>query len=1369
MKNIVKTFLVLLIAVLTLASCSLFGSNQNSGGESGSESGGWVLGDNVYYCGDADVPIESLKDNFLKKTKVSFLESGAGESSKLFIVGEYVHELSAFAYSKMERDFSEAQGNTIFTICTDGNSVAIAYDSMVARYAALDYFFDEFYNLDLSKAGVVASKEFNVSTYVAAQRNEMREEQFSLLVEVLSDGAVTQMENLYTFYGEELYIWLANLYDPDNGGFYYSASGRDTEGFLPDLESTAQALMFMSESGMLSAYGNKYRLALPEEMKAAILAFAKNAQDSEDGYFYHKQWGKSISSTRLGRDLGWATRIISGLGGTPYWDTPNGVSGERGAPGVKATALTASFANSLARAVSKVIPVATPEYLSDLTLFKKHLEEDYDLENASYRAGNAIESELGQIQNAGDEFTDALIEFLNSRQKPNGLWEKNVNYDSVNGLMKISGVYTSLKKVIPNADAAMQSAIQILKSEETPAHVCSVYNPWEAVANILISIESVSGESEADELRAQFRNEAEALIKITREKLALFKKDDGAFSYYIKYSAPNSQGSAVALDKSAEGDVNASMICTNSIIRAMFDVFGLEEVSRYSAADYAYIYDTFCELGTIIKDELLPAKTITFDEYDKVLGEEECGVVKYPDDYAENVIGDTEFLDGDRYKWFESSIVEDPSPDAKRGDLVLYSKSNVYVGENKALADKPSSTRFKIANASLDTLGDCYVYDADMYFVGGYGKTNSSGVATSDPIMQIFFMTDKLPCASLNFSVYTEHGTDYVKIGENYAGLDGKEANLAGGIPMGEWVNIRLEFYKRYEPAEDGGEVYKPVMKIFVNEKYHAMCDATITGANSSGGLEYYDRDIDQISISYYRYLASEVYFDNVLVERCKIEYQEGENPNEMVDPPLPDEDMRESYGFEDGVINTSNVANKVRVVDFGVPKYINATEGQTYNPSISYSITADPDPEYAANHVLKVVTLKSDEFDKPSRTEVNLYNSSADGTDYVFSARFYYSSADIGKNGDLTQLFIMNSTEGLIYSVRINTKQTNGKFKLSLIENNKSSGTGSDKTIVDNIDCDKWFSLKIVFHATRDASTCGADIYLDGEHVMTDMSYKSAALLQTPIVKFAIVHQKTNKSVLYLDDLSFAKSGEVRDTQESEERVASFTDGFNTKYLHSYTYDGNEEISIDTIDTVAMESYYTKYYLYEDPTDKTNLVLRAVNKNGGINAGYTRVDISNEKPQGNCYTLEMRLRAETYKAGFNFACIKFMDKNSAAALSLYISIDSATSKIKVATTGSGVYPAAGTNLLDGSGVAIGGKTWLTLRMEFYHEGDSSTRTNTYLKVFVNDILTYSGAAYANLGAEIDYVKLEHCKTTQSSAVYYDDISLTRIDKEYKK
>ena len=146
----------------------------------------------VYDRGDSDVAKDALKNRFLNETDVTFDFDSGNSEDKLFIIGKYDHEVSRNAYSKMERAFSELSGKTIFTIFTDGNSVAIAYESLVARFAAIDYFFDEYDNLDLSKSGVVATCEIDVSSYIKENRTALREEQYG----ELSNG---------------LYIWLIGI------------------------------------------------------------------------------------------------------------------------------------------------------------------------------------------------------------------------------------------------------------------------------------------------------------------------------------------------------------------------------------------------------------------------------------------------------------------------------------------------------------------------------------------------------------------------------------------------------------------------------------------------------------------------------------------------------------------------------------------------------------------------------------------------------------------------------------------------------------------------------------------------------------------------------------------------------------------------------------------------------------------------------------------------------------------------------------------------------------------------------------------------------------------------------------------------------
>ena len=78
-----------------------------------------------------------------------------------------------------------------------------------------------------------------------------------------SKETVLALGNLLDLYGDEMYRWLARLYDPKIGGFYYSNSARDYEGFLPDVESTAQALYAMGNNGLFERFGGSLRDALP--------------------------------------------------------------------------------------------------------------------------------------------------------------------------------------------------------------------------------------------------------------------------------------------------------------------------------------------------------------------------------------------------------------------------------------------------------------------------------------------------------------------------------------------------------------------------------------------------------------------------------------------------------------------------------------------------------------------------------------------------------------------------------------------------------------------------------------------------------------------------------------------------------------------------------------------------------------------------------------------------------------------------------------------------------------------------------------------------------------------------------------------------
>ena len=47
----------------------------------------------------------------------------------------------------------------------------------------------------------------------------------------LADEIYKSIKNIYELYTDDMISWMANLYDPDTGGLYYSNSARNTIGY----------------------------------------------------------------------------------------------------------------------------------------------------------------------------------------------------------------------------------------------------------------------------------------------------------------------------------------------------------------------------------------------------------------------------------------------------------------------------------------------------------------------------------------------------------------------------------------------------------------------------------------------------------------------------------------------------------------------------------------------------------------------------------------------------------------------------------------------------------------------------------------------------------------------------------------------------------------------------------------------------------------------------------------------------------------------------------------------------------------------------------------------------------------------------------
>lgn len=383
----------------------------------------------------------------------------------------------------------------------------------------------------------------------------MRKNDFSMLPK----DAANAFEEAMDMYGPKTYEWLAGLWEPEIGGFYYSNSGRDYEGFLPDIESTCQAIHQIKTLGMMDHCDMNIRKGLPVEMQKKILAFAQGLQ-AEDGLFYHPQWGKNITPSRRGRDFTWSKDIIRELGGEYKYPLVNEQI-QNGGERLK----------------------DLPDYMKSREAMLAYLDS-FDIMHHSYRMGNTVGSQMAEIGAAGlrDVCKQYYIDYQN---RENGLWQADVCYHSVNGLMKISGMFVK-DAPFPNADKAIDSAIEVMLSDEIPKAVVDFFNPWRASGMILESLHNAGMDEEAEKQLNKIKASAAKLVRRTCEKMKDFVKPDGSVSYFRDFTSSESQGAKVALYKAPEGDVNATGLAIGGSIKRPLAVLGVDRVGLYDENDF---------------------------------------------------------------------------------------------------------------------------------------------------------------------------------------------------------------------------------------------------------------------------------------------------------------------------------------------------------------------------------------------------------------------------------------------------------------------------------------------------------------------------------------------------------------------------------------------------------------------------------------------------------------------------------------------------------------------------------------------------------------------------------------------------------------
>ena len=1083
MKKLSLIFLAAITALTLLVSC---GGEQpdnkpqtgNLIYESGTQMRVITLSSDIAY--DHNAVISAVKTATGLMPQSFYDMSVVGEHE--IVIGATSRDVSVYAKQYVESLNMTSNDVTVWCIYAYQGSVAVywTHDIPDAANIAINYLIENY--LDGSSLyledGPVYYATYDRRAYEDAREAALRQQQLDDIEAILGVEARNAIADYLRMYTDDYYIWLANLYDPGTGGFYYSNSGRDNDGFLPDVESTMQALSWLSGVGMLEKYNGKLIDAIPQWMQDQLVNFAKNMQSSEDGYFYHPQWGTNVGTSRRSRDLGWATQIVTTFGHKVLYDTPSGTKGELGKPG-QATSFTERLGGSVASAVSKVVATAgagLPKWLQTPEEFRSYLL-GFDWAENSYSAGNTVSSQSGQIEQAGPEFVALFEQILNEKQEiaqeklrdkaeaearaknpsitaaeveevrraaENGLWEDRLSYDAVNGLMKISGGYNSLGLKMPYAEQALQSALTMASFDGVDVegkranNVVDVYNPWVSIGNVLTNLKNHYDVKLVAKNRAYVTENAADLIKLTMKKISIFRKADGSYGYNESKVPSKSQGASVALEGVNEGDVNGGSISTNGTFRSMCTALGITVPYRYFNSDFEKFMEIIESLDPVVKLPFI-AETdpVTFDddevnsEPSRVTYNMNSGYVTVVDDPREGVSGNV--LEYVTVKGAGSTITT---------NIIGTGVGNCYVLEwdMNLVENHQNTVAFQIR------LGESFMFTvttkSDGYTLGDSSSTNSSASVTN------------------NFEGTYSYNTWYTFRIEHYVGTSEEVRTIiyVDGVAVGESDN----FYGKTKP--DAANKTEPKLDYKV-ARWYALNSADMT-----------------------------VLFDNLVAEIVSKEYTAPEGTV----PEAPAKPVAGQFSFE----GTTALPGEIQFNGNGAA-------------NSDLSVVSDPTlaSGAATNNVLK---LSAAAGESGNTVFFNSVNSASDTSNcYVAEMNIYFKS--VKDNSVPFQLFLRDGSNANIYALNFDMKESGGKLMLRLYE--KTAANSSD-TVVDWFTLSDWLTLRIEYY--KDAKM--AKIYINGVCVADNDGFWSDASANVEYTRLAFFALRATNAEVYIDNVNLER-----------------------------------------------------------------------------------------------------------------------------------------------------------------------------------------------------------------------------------------------------
>lgn len=1054
-----KNRLILLLCLVLAMSAMLISCDS---GDTGGEVSGECVFDNsnpptLIYSSDLNKESSARLYQAIKTAIDGIPEYYTPDSEERpheIVVGESDRAVSRKAYRKLRTIQRQTDDTIAWLIYSSGSSVAIAYDEDIddlAEIRAVEYFVQNHINgktelrLDPS---VVYSDTISPYEYYQQLDAEHRAARMAALAEFGGKDLADAMTEYLESYNPMVATWYANLYDPAIGGFYYSNSARDTEGYLPDLESTAQALSFINSGGVSRIDGGGYHKTIPNFMRNEIIIWVNSLYDKSSGNYYHPQWDRTENATRRARDRNNASEILSNLGSAP---DPNYVPRWN-------TSIVTNLGSSSAVAASRVVAAAAvADEFSSLEKFKEYLDNEVNNSGTLgfYGIGHNMTTRFDEIKNAdkvlGTTDTDRslvkyLIEFFNKHQNPElGLWEDELNYNGVNGLMKISGVYSKAGAPMPNAEKAAKSAMMAIASDEAMGEIVDIYNPWTAVKGAIANVRKHQGDEKAEVLLGELRALAPEYIRITIEKVKIFEKPDGSYSYTPSFSIANSQGMPVAVPGTYEGDVNGTVLASNYLWQ---QINGVLELPNNCLSHIYGAYERRLFLEVIYAQK--PVEKI----YGVVEGGDTTVIDTYPIDFNEETVGKP------------SEYVTSSSTDALE---VIKETDTDNALRFTGVSGKSASV--KIPNEGGQT-GSLYVFEGNL-------NIYSSGTTAKGYLLQLRMGS------SYMMAIRADGGK--VIIQEATTESDGTAIyNTVARVPFDQWFKLRIEFYK--------GTKSSTRIKIFIDGDLVSVSDYykgktktnqdTNPNTSALGKVELYKMkdpavkmDMDDLHV----YTVDGVKYKPATDEDTKVIYDVDRGG--AITPPDSGNTGGETGGETGGTTGGGTTGGGTTDTPTEPPKSEPITfDGETVGEAptsvtLSGGVAGAVVAQGAADRG-NIIYLAS--------TDKSGYLTVANSGTTSGSCYFFEGSFRMTKEGSATSGTLLQWRVGTAYMLMLNASSGS----LTLQEATTESNSTAIYNNIGSVKWDEWFDLRIEYYPGT-ADTVRIKVYLNGDLISVSDNYK--------------------------------------------------------------------------------------------------------------------------------------------------------------------------------------------------------------------------------------------------------------------------------------